>query len=48
MLYLNDIVDENFVLSKETFAQVKMPNAGGFYDDDRETRRKGLLESSPA
>ena len=28
MLYLNDIVDEKFVLSKETFASVKMPNAG--------------------
>ena len=45
MLFLNDIVDEKFVLSKETFASVKMPNAGGFYDDDRETSREGVLES---
>ncbi len=42
MLFLNDIVDEKFVLSKETFASVKMPNAGGFYDDDRETAEKAF------
>ena len=42
MLFLNDIVDEKFVLSKETFAGVKMPNAGGFYDDDRETAEKSF------
>ena len=42
MLFLNDIVDENFVLSKGTFAKVKMPNAGGFYDDDRETTEKAF------
>jgi cytochrome c len=42
MLYLNDIVDEKFVLSKETFAGVKMPNVAGFYDDDRETAEKSF------
>jgi S-disulfanyl-L-cysteine oxidoreductase SoxD len=42
MLFLNDIVDEKFVLSKEAFAGVKMPNAGGFYDDDRETAEKAF------
>jgi len=42
MLFLNDIVDEKFVLSRETFSQVKMPNAGGFYDDDRETTEKAF------
>ena len=40
MLFLNDIVDDKFVLSRETFGSVKMPNAGGFYDDDRETTEK--------
>jgi cytochrome c len=40
VLNLNDIVDEKFVLSKETWAQVKMPNRDGFYDDDRETSEK--------
>ena len=42
MLFLNDIVDDKFVLSKETFAGVKMPNAAGFYDDDRETAEKSF------
>jgi len=42
MLFLNDIVDENFVLSKGTFAKVKMPNASGFYDDDREDSEKAF------
>ena len=42
MLFLNDIVDETFVLSKENFTSVKMPNAGGFYDDDRETAEKSF------
>jgi len=42
MLFLNDIVDEKFVLSKENFSTVKMPNAGGFYDDDREVAEKSF------
>jgi len=42
MLFLNDIVDDKFVLSRENFASVKMPNAGGFYDDDRETAEKSF------
>jgi cytochrome c len=46
-LFLNDVVDEKFVLSKETFAQVKMPNAGGFYDDDRETAEKAFWNPKP-
>ena len=47
MLYLNDIVDEKFVLSKETFAGVKMPNATGFHDDDRETAEKSFWNPKP-
>jgi cytochrome c len=42
MLFLNDIVDEKFILSKENFTSVTMPNAGGFYDDDRETAEKSF------
>jgi S-disulfanyl-L-cysteine oxidoreductase SoxD len=42
MLFLNDIVDDKFVLSQENFTSVKMPNAGGFYDDDRETAEKAF------
>lgn len=47
MLFLNDIVDETVVLSRDTFAQVKMPNAGGFYDDDRETAEKAFWNPKP-
>ena len=46
-LFLNDIVDEKFVLSKETWSSVKMPNAGGFYDDDRETAEKAFWNPKP-
>ena len=47
MLFLNDIVDDKFVLSRETFGKVKMPNAGGFYDDDRETTEKAFWNPQP-
>jgi len=47
VLNLNDIVDENFVLSKETWAQVKMPNSGGFFDDDREMSEKAFWNPNP-
>lgn len=47
VLNLNDIVDDKFVLSKETWKQVKMPNAGGFYDDDREKTEKAFWKKNP-
>ena len=47
VLSLNDIVDDKFVLSKETWAQVKMPNQSGFYDDDREKVEKAFWNPSP-
>ena len=46
-LFLNDIVDEKFVLSRDTFASVKMPNAAGFHDDDRETSEKAFWNANP-
>ena len=36
----NNLVGDDFVLSKENFPTVKMPNAAGFYEDDRETAEK--------
>jgi cytochrome c len=45
VLYLNSLVEEDFVLSKETWASVKMPNAAGFMDDDRETTEKSFWNS---
>lgn len=35
ILYSNDLVDEEFVLSHENFAAFEMPNADGFIVDDR-------------
>lgn len=35
ILYSNDLVDDDFVLSNENFLEVEMPNAGGFIVDDR-------------
>ncbi len=35
ILYLNDIVDDDFELSKENFTEVKMPNEANFFDDPR-------------
>lgn len=37
LLYLNDAVDEDFVLSSENFTDISMPNEGGFEPDDRFT-----------
>ncbi|WP_136637603.1 c-type cytochrome [Pseudooceanicola onchidii] len=37
ILYSNDLVDDDFVLSNETFLDVEMPNAEGFIIDDRDT-----------
>jgi len=47
VLNLNDIVDDKFVLSKETWGQVKMPNQGGFFEDDREKTEKAFWNSNP-
>jgi len=47
LLFLNDIVDDTFVLSRDTFGSVKMPNAGGFYDDDRETTERAFWDGKP-
>ncbi|NHX27759.1 cytochrome c, partial [Escherichia coli] len=35
ILYSNDLVDDDFVLSNENFLEVEMPNAEGFIIDDR-------------
>ena len=47
VLNLNDIVDDKFVLSKETWGKVKMPNQGGFFDDDREKTEKTFWNPNP-
>lgn len=35
LLNLNDIVDDDFILSKKNFTSVEMPNASGFTEDVR-------------
>ena len=35
VLYLNDLVDDDFELSSVNFAQTRLPNEDGFYMDDR-------------
>ena len=35
ILYSNHIVDDEFELSRENFAEVRLPNEDGFYMDDR-------------
>ena len=37
ILYSNDLIEDDFVLSNETFLDVEMPNADGFIIDDRTT-----------
>ena len=34
VLFLNDLVDEDFVLDRDSLPTVEMPNRGGFIDDD--------------
>lgn len=48
VLYLNDVVkDENFELSEKNLASIKLPNAGGFYDDNREVAEKAFWKREP-
>lgn len=48
LLSLNDIIkDPNFELNEKTLPAVKMPNAAGFYDDDREVSEKQFWGRKP-
>jgi cytochrome c len=47
VLYLNDLVEEDFVLTPDTFRTVRMPNADGFFDDDRETSEREFWRNEP-
>jgi cytochrome c len=47
LLNLNDVVKDDFVLSKENFAKVKLPNQPNFFDDDREKSEKAFWNSNP-
>ena len=47
ILYSNDIIDDEFELSKETWDQVEMPNADGFIVDDREETEYAIWRTEP-
>ena len=47
LLYSNGLVDEDFALSKANFTEVEMPNAGGFYPDDRPETEYPLFTGEP-
>ena len=36
LLYMNDLVDDDFELSRENFTEIRLPNEDGFFMDDRE------------
>ena len=47
LLYSNDLVDEDFVLSQGNFLDMEMPNAGGFIIDDRPVAEYPLFAREP-
>ncbi|WP_193142495.1 MULTISPECIES: c-type cytochrome [unclassified Meridianimarinicoccus] len=47
ILYSNDLVDDDFVLSKDTFFDVEMPNADGFIIDDRDSAEAHFWTETP-
>lgn len=47
LLFMNDVVKDDFVLSRENFTAVRLPNAGGFYDDDRESTERRFWNREP-
>ena len=47
ILYSNDLVDDDFVLSNETFLDVEMPNADGFIVDDRAETELAQFSGEP-
>lgn len=48
LLQMNDVVkDPSFELNAKTLPQIRMPNAGQFYDDDREVAEKTFWNRDP-
>jgi cytochrome c len=47
LMFLNDVVDETFVLTPESFRQLRLPNEAGFFDDDRETSERAFWNAHP-
>lgn len=47
ILYSNGLVEDDFVLTRENFLEVEMPNANGFIIDDRDTTEVPLFSVEP-
>ncbi|WP_420819277.1 c-type cytochrome [Pacificoceanicola onchidii] len=47
ILYSNDMIDDDFELSRETWGEVEMLNAGGFIVDDREATEYSQWRGEP-
>lgn len=47
LLNLNDIVADDFELNDGNLAAIRMPNAAGFFADDRETAEKKFWNRNP-
>jgi cytochrome c len=47
VLFLNDIVDQDFELTKESFRNIRMPNVQGFHDDDRDSAEHVFWNATP-
>ena len=48
MLQLNDVIgDPKFELNQTTLPAIRMPNAAGFYDDDRDVAEKSFWNRKP-
>jgi S-disulfanyl-L-cysteine oxidoreductase SoxD len=47
LLNMNDLVKDDFVLSKENFSALKLPNESQFFNDDREQVEKHFWTATP-
>ncbi|MCX7645264.1 MAG: c-type cytochrome [Rhodobacteraceae bacterium] len=47
LLYSNGLVEDDFVLSDANFRDIVLPNAGGFYPDDRPETEYPLFRAEP-
>ena len=47
LLYLNDLVDDDFVLDRDSLIAFEMPNQDAFYMDDRETTEYTVFTGEP-
>ncbi|MFT5786143.1 MAG: cytochrome c2 [Ascidiaceihabitans sp.] len=47
ILYSNDLIEDDYVLSNKTFLDVELPNAGGFIVDDRAEAEYAIWSGEP-